>query len=148
MTWGNQAGFFQPAYARGLFWLSLGLLGGCSHAARQATPTLLTTPQTIDIGVPACNAYLNRYLACHRAANIFPADELESHYQAMLSSLQQSAADPKVRPYLPARCVGLRQELDAAVQDRSCTAPATGTPPQTGQPASIAPVRTQNGGDR
>jgi hypothetical protein len=144
MELGNKAGFFRLADVRGLLWLSLGLLGGCSHAARTATPPPSpATPQAVDIGVPACNAYLNRYLACHRVAQIFPADALESHYQAMLSSLQQSAADPKVRPYLPARCIGLRQELDVALQGRSCTTSA-GTPAQAGRPASPPPVRTQN----
>lgn len=145
MDLGNQAGFFQRAYVRGLFWLPLGLLGGCSHAARKEAPPPPAAPQAVDIGVPACNAYLNRYLACHRAAHIFPADALEAHYQSMLSSLQQSAADPKARLYLPARCIGLRQELDAALQGRSCTDPATAsTLHQTGQPGSPTPVRTQN----
>ncbi|MBE1159767.1 hypothetical protein IGX34_05175 [Dyella sp. 7MK23] len=100
--------------------LLLGLLGGCSHATRKTVPPP-ATPQAVDIGIPACNAYLNRYLACHRAAHIFPADSLQSHYQAMLASLQQSAADPQVHPYLAARCIDMRQQLDAALQGRSCT---------------------------
>lgn len=145
MDLGNKAGFFQRAYVRGLFWLPLGLLGGCSHASRKEAPPQPVAPQAMDIGVPACNAYLNRYLACHRAAHIFAADALESHYQSMLSSLQQSAADPKVRPYLPARCVGLRQELDVALQGRSCTAPTTASAPHpAGQSGSAAPIRPQN----
>jgi hypothetical protein len=142
MELGNKAGFFRRTDMRPVFWLALGLLGGCSHAARKETPpTLPATPQAVDIGIPACNAYLNSYLACHRAAHIFPADTLESHYQAMLSSLQQSAADPHVRPYLAGRCVDLRQQLNAALQGRSCTAPGP-TSPAT--PASATPVRTQH----
>lgn len=145
MELGNKAGFFQRTYVQGLFWLLLGLLAGCSHAARKGAPPPPATPQAADIGVSACNTYLNRYLACHRAAHIFPADAVEAHYEAMLSSLQQSAADPKVRPYLPARCVGLRQELDAALQGRSCTAPtSTNASNPTGRPASPSPMRTQN----
>jgi hypothetical protein len=144
MELGNKAGFFQRTYILGGLWLSLTLLGGCSHAARKEVPPPPTVrPQTVDIGIPACNAYLNDYLACHRAAHIFSPDTLQSHYQAMLSSLQQSAADPQVRPYLAGRCVVLRQQLEMAVTGQSCTA-STGNPtPPAGQPASTAPIRTQ-----
>jgi hypothetical protein len=145
MELGNKAGFFQRAYVPGGFLLCAALLAGCGHAVRKsAPPPVQAAPQAVDMGIPACNAYLNRYLACHRAAGIFPADALESHYQTMLSSLQQSAADPKVRPYLPARCIVLRQELNAALQGRSCTAAAASAPSQAGQPISTAPVRPQN----
>jgi hypothetical protein len=145
MALDNKAGFFQRAYVQSAVWLSLGLLGGCSHAARKPTPPPPPPAvQATDIGIPACNAYLNSYLACHRAAHIFPADALQSHYEAMLSSLQQSAADPQVRPYLPARCVMLRQQLETTMQGQPCTTPATtSAPPQTGQPASTTPIRTQ-----
>jgi hypothetical protein len=148
MKLGNQAGFFQQTYiGRGL-WISLGLLGGCSHAARKETPpparATLAAP-AVDIGIPACDAYLNSYLACHRAAHIFSADTLQSHYQAMLLSLQQSAADPQLRPYLAGRCVVLRQQLQMTLQGRSCTVPAaTGTTSQNAQPASASPMRTQS----
>ncbi|GLQ51060.1 hypothetical protein [Dyella flava] len=142
---GNKADFFRRTDVRPVFWLALALLGGCSHATRKPTPPSTPSPQTVDIGIPACNAYLYSYLACHRAAHIFPADTLESHYQAMLLSLQQSAADPRVRPYLAGRCVDLRQQLNAALQGRSCTAPATNAD-ATSQPApaSTTPIRTQH----
>jgi hypothetical protein len=141
MDLANKAGFFQLAYARRGFLLLLGLLAGCSHAARKAPPVPTpAVPVAVDIGVPACNAYLNRYLACHRAAHIFPDDTLESHYQAMLSSLQQSASDPLVRPYLANRCIGMAQQLDAALQDRPCTT-ATATPSAT---TSSTPMRAQH----
>jgi hypothetical protein len=146
MTLGNKAGFFQRTYIQRGVWLSLALLGGCSHATRkEAPPPPVKAQQVVDIGIPACDAYLNSYLACHRAAQIFPADTLQSHYQAMLSSLQQSAADPQVRPYLAGRCVALRQQLEMTLQGRACSAPAT-TPatPQTHQPASTSPIRTQS----
>jgi len=139
MDLADKADFFQQAYGkRGLF-LLLGLLAGCGHATRKTLPAPVpTAPQAVDIGVPACNAYLNRYLACHRAAHIFSGDTLESHYQAMLSSLRQSASDPLVRPYLANRCIGMTQQLDAVLQGRPCTTPAA---PAT---ASSAPASTQH----
>jgi hypothetical protein len=135
MALGNKAGFFQRTYIQRGLWLALALLGGCSHAARKETPPPpVIVQQAVDIGISACNAYLNSYLACHRAAQIFPADTLQNHYQAMLSSLQQSAADPQVRPYLAGRCVALRQQLEMTLQGRSCAAPATiRATPQTKQ---------------
>jgi hypothetical protein len=137
MDLANKAGFFQQAYGKQGLFLLLGLLAGCSHAARQAPPAPTpAAPQTVDIGVPSCNAYLNRYLACHRAAHIFSDDTLESHYQTLLSSLQQSASDPLVRPYLANRCQGMSQQLDAVLQGRPCTAPAA--------TASSSPVRAQH----
>jgi hypothetical protein len=141
MDLANEAGFFRQAYMKHSLWLVLGLLAGCSQAARNA-PTAPTpiAPAAVDIGVPACNAYLNRYLACHRAAHVFPDDALESHYQAMLSSLQQSASDPLVRPYLAGRCIGMSQQLDAALQGRSCSA-AVATPAATTSPT---PIRAQH----
>jgi hypothetical protein len=141
MDLANEAGFFRQAYMKRSLLLLLGLLAGCSHAARKA-PTAPTpvAPAAVDIGVPACNAYLNRYLACHRAAHIFSDDALESHYQTMLSSLQQSASDPLVRPYLAGRCIGMSQQLNAALQGRSCTAAAP-TPSAT---TSSTPMRAQH----
>jgi hypothetical protein len=142
MVLGNKAGFFRWAYVRHGFWFAFALLGGCGQATRkQASPPIPPTLQAVDIGIPACNAYLNDYLACHRAARIFAPDTLQGHYQAMLSSLQQGAADPQVRPYLAGRCVVLRQQLMASLQASSCAAPVTG--PQTGTPLSAAPIRPQ-----
>jgi hypothetical protein len=146
MTLGNKTGFFRRTYIQQGLWLSLGLLGGCSQAARkEAPPPPVNAQQAVDIGIPACNAYLNSYLACHRAAQVFPADTLQSHYQAMLSSLQQSAADPQVRPYLAGRCVALRQQLEMTLQGRSCSAPTTvHATPQANKPGSAPPIRTQS----
>jgi hypothetical protein len=126
---GNTAGIFRQPYVYRILWLSLGLLGGCSHAVRKAPAAPPATTAAVDIGVPTCNAYLNRYLACHRAAHIFPADSLDGHYQAMLSSLRQGANDPSVRPYLSNRCLGLTQQLDAALQGRPCLPPSPSTTP-------------------
>ncbi|GGA06216.1 hypothetical protein [Dyella caseinilytica] len=140
MDLANKTDFFQQAYVRQGLFLLLGLLAGCGHAARKTIPTAApAAPQVVDIGVPACNAYLNRYLACHRAAHVFSGDVLENHYQSMLSSLRQSASDPLVRPYLASRCIGMTQQLDAALQGRPCTATAASL-----ATASSAPVSTQH----
>jgi hypothetical protein len=145
MEVGNKAGFLRRTDVRLAFGFAIGLLGGCTHAVRKETPSgPPTSAQTVDIGIPACNAYLNSYLACHRAAHIFSADTLESHYQAMLLSLQQSAADPKVRPYLAGRCVDLRHQLNDALQGRSCTAPAA----NTGATSQAAPASTPPAGSQ
>lgn len=137
MALGDKASFFRRTYIQCGFVLSLGLLGGCSHAVRkQAQLPASPAGTAVDIGIPACNAYLNSYLACHRTAHIFPADTLQSHYQVMLSSLQQSAADPQVRPYLAGRCVVLRQQLEATLPGHSCTPASTSA-------ASSPPIRTQ-----
>lgn len=144
MERGNKAGFFHPADIRGFLALSIGLLlGGCSHAARkEAPPSTPPISKAATIGVPACDAYLSRYLACHRAAGIYPTDTLQIHYQAMLLSLQQSAGDPQVRLYLANRCSGLNQQLNAALQGRSCPAQDALSPPP--QSVSTTPTRAQN----
>jgi hypothetical protein len=140
MDLAKKAVFFRQTDCRKGLFLLLGLLAGCSHATRQAPPVTAPRPsQTVNIGVPACNAYLNRYLACHQVLHSFSGDSLQSHYQAMLASLQQSAADPQVRPYLANRCLGMSQQLDDALQGRPCTAPAA-----SAATPSSTPMRTQH----
>lgn len=98
------------------------LLAGCAttRPARQAPP-----PAPVAVtGVPSCDAYLAGYLACHRAAAIFPADQLQTHYQAMRDSLLDAARDPQTRPYLDARCRLLASQLQQSLQGRACTAVA------------------------
>lgn len=96
------------------------LLSGCGQAVKKppAPPV-----QAAATGVPACDDYLNSYLACHSAAGIYPTQTLQTHYQAMRDSLLQEAGDPRTRPYLANRCLGLAQQLHDALQGRSCTAP-------------------------
>jgi hypothetical protein len=60
----------------------------------------------------------------------------------MRLSLQQGAGDPRVRPYLANRCLGLTQQLQATLQGRSCTAQAVRSPAT--QPVSATPARPQN----
>jgi len=103
------------------------LLLGCSHSVRK--PALQPPAVEAITGVPACDAYLGEYLACHRAAGTYPADALQGHYQAMRDTLVQEAADPQVRPYLAHRCQGLVQQLRDTLQGRACAPPAAGAPP-------------------
>lgn len=119
----NKAGdFFTARYAKAkILIVLLGgmLLAGCNHAVRPSRhlPASSAVTQT---GIPACDSYLDHYLACHRAADIYAPDKLQSQYQAMRGTLLQEAADPKVRPYLAYRCMGLTRQLNAALKGRSC----------------------------
>ena len=129
MELANKAGFFRQAFANRSIGLALallvaGFLAGCSHAPRKVTlPPAPPKPVAIT-GIPPCDTYLDSYLACHRAAGIYPPGALEAHYQAMRSSLLQDANDPRTRPYLANRCIGLQAQLSAALNGRSCNAPA------------------------
>ena len=100
------------------------ILAGC--AATRPAPTPAAIP--VVTGVASCDAYLASYLACHRAAGIFPAEQLSAHYQAMHDSLLAAAHDPQAKPYLDARCRGLANQLQASLQGRSCDAPPAASP--------------------
>ncbi|BFI95450.1 MAG: hypothetical protein RSP_09600 [Rhodanobacter sp.] len=95
------------------------LLAGCA-TTRPVRP-VASVPPAIT-GVASCDGYLSSYLACHRAAAIYPADQLQAHYQAMRSSLLQSARDPQVQPYLDARCRLLENQMLQSLQGRTCAA--------------------------
>jgi len=96
------------------------LVAGCGQGVRKPLPT--PPPQKVALtGIPACDSYLDSYLACHRAAGTYAADTLQTHYQAMRDTLSQEANDPAVRPYLANRCIGLAQQLQASLQGRACT---------------------------
>lgn len=99
------------------------LLAGCA-TTRPTRPAAPPAPAVVT-GIPSCDAYLAGYLACHRAAAIFPADQLQAHYQAMRDSLLQASRDPQTRPYLDARCRLLSSQLGQRLQGRSCDTPAT-----------------------
>lgn len=123
----NAAGFFCcPGFFQGRGLVKAGFLAsalflfGCSHAVKKPVPPP-TSSAAAHTGIPACDAYLNSYLACHSAAGTYPADALQTHYQAMRDTLLQEASDPGVRPYLANRCQGLTQQLRDALQGRSCT---------------------------
>ncbi|WP_243049481.1 hypothetical protein [Dyella sp. RRB7] len=72
-------------------------------------------------GIPACDAYLASYVACHRAAAIFPPDQIQAHYQDMQASLVHDSLDPTIRPQLGARCTLLTQQLKQVLHGQSCS---------------------------
>jgi hypothetical protein len=80
-------------------------------------------PPSARTGIPACDAYLSTYLACHRAAGIFPPDQLQDRYQAMRDSLLRDSRDPDIRPQLGSRCRSLSDSLRGALHGKSCNAP-------------------------
>lgn len=126
----NSTGFFRLTGAAKAMILIPGLfLFGCGHAVKK--PVIPPAPPKTETvtGIPACDTYLARYLACHRAAGTYPTDTLQTHYQVMHDTLLQEAGDPGVRPYLANRCQGLSQQLQDRLQGRPCVSPAAlGTP--------------------
>jgi hypothetical protein len=139
----NSTGILRLSYACRWACLATGLLmGGCSHATRKTAPPPPAPPhQAVVTGIPACDAYLSSYLTCHRAAGTYNDATLQTHYQAMTQSLQHDANDPLVRPYLNDRCMGLTQQMTAALNGRSCSAQAPSTQPAN-LPPSATPPRT------
>ena len=71
-------------------------------------------------GIPVCDDYLASYMACHRAAAIFSADQLPARYQAMRTSLLLDSENPDIRPQLAARCNSLATQLREALHGKSC----------------------------
>lgn len=125
MEMANRLDFFRQAFTARSSGLLLALLiAGCSHAPAKLTLPPAPPQPVAATGISPCDAYLDSYLACHRAAGIYPPDALQAHYQAMRSSLLQDANDPRTRPYLANRCMGLRDQLNVALHGRSCNAPA------------------------
>jgi hypothetical protein len=111
------------------------LLAGCGHGPVRAGPSPLPAaaapppaPVPVQTGIPACDAYLASYLACHQAAGIFAPDELPQRYQAMRDSLSREARDPATRPQLPGRCAVLAEGMREALDGKSCGT----TPPGPG----------------
>ncbi len=82
-------------------------------------------------GIAACDDYLSSYLACHRAAEIYAPDQLQSRYEAMRTSLLRDSRNPDIRPQLANRCNSLSNQLRQALHGKSCAAspaPASSTP--------------------
>jgi len=107
---------------------------GATHR-EQATPTRSKPAAEPDLsgntGIAACDDYLSSYLACHRAAAIFPPDQLPSRYEAMRAGLLRDAKNPEIRPQLAARCNSLASQLRQALHGKPCAAnpaPASSSP--------------------
>lgn len=86
-------------------------------------------PDRTDIA--ACDDYLSSYLACHRAAQIFAPDQLQSRYEAMRTNLLRDSQNPDVRPLLAERCNSLARSLRQALHGKPCAtepAPAASSP--------------------
>ena len=98
-----------------------------SHHA--TAPSDASLPE--QTGIPACDDYLSSYLACHRAAGIFSAEQLPLRYEAMRTNLLRDSQNPDVRPQLGERCNSLARSLREALHGKSCSpnpAPADSTP--------------------
>lgn len=102
------------------------------HVSRAASKPAAAKPDlSEDTGITACDDYLASYLACHRAAAIFPPNQLQSRYEAMRAGLLRDARNPDIRPQLAARCNSLASQLRQALHGKPCAeapAPATSTP--------------------
>ncbi|MEO6799477.1 MAG: hypothetical protein ABI178_06035 [Rhodanobacter sp.] len=103
----------------------------------QQAPTASSAGSTSDenasdrTGIAACDDYLSSYLACHRAAQIFAPDQLQSRYEAMRNSLLRDSKNPDIRPQLAERCNSLARSLRQALHGKSCEAspaPAASSP--------------------
>jgi len=99
--------------------------------AGDASTTAAPANLPASTGIAACDDYLASYMACHRAANIFPATQLQSRYNAMRTSLLRDSLDPDIRPQLAARCNSLASMLRDTLHGKSCdvnAAPASTSP--------------------
>ena len=94
---------------------SAGASSGSSKS--KAAPSQALPDQT---GIPACDNYLNTYIACHQAAAIYPPDQIEGRYEAMRDSLLRDSLDPDIRPQLGNRCTSLANQLHQALHGKSC----------------------------
>jgi hypothetical protein len=108
-------------------WLAaaaLGLAGCASSPLKHSAATQPVAAQTIPnvTGIPACDAYLASYQACHLAARIYPSEQIDAHYQTMRASLLQSAQDSTIRAQLSARCLALSMQQRGALQGHDCAA--------------------------
>jgi len=101
------------------------------HAAASGSRPAAESDLSGTTGIAACDDYLASYLACHRAAAIFPPDQLPSRYEAMRAGLLRDAKNPQIRPQLAARCNSLASQLRQALHGKPCAgnpAPSSSTP--------------------
>ncbi|HEX7815700.1 hypothetical protein [Dyella sp.] len=93
-----------------------------ASAQRPAAPTvhMATVTDSTRTGIPACDSYLDSYVACHRAAGIFSDEQIQSRYDQMRRSLIEDANDPDMRSQLGSRCAALSSELRNVLKGKSC----------------------------
>lgn len=91
-----------------------------THRAARSTATSSDASLPEHTGIPACDDYLSSYLACHRAAGIFSAEQLPLRYEAMRTNLLRDSQNPDVRPQLAERCNSLARSLREALHGKSC----------------------------
>jgi hypothetical protein len=100
-------------------------------AASKAKPAAKPLPDST--GIPACDDYLASYVACHRAAAIYPPDQIEPRYQTMRTSLLTDSLDPAIRPQLGARCTSLALVLRQSLHGKSCATISPSTAASSGR---------------
>jgi hypothetical protein len=113
-------------------------LAGCASTpgnqpAKTSGAGVTNATGTATTGIPACDAYLASYVACHRTAAIFPPDQIQAHYQDMRASLLHDSLDPTVRPQLGARCIALTQQLKQVLRGQSCATASASSPASSGR---------------
>ncbi|MFC4728203.1 hypothetical protein [Coralloluteibacterium thermophilus] len=107
---------------------ALVLIAGCAQNARPPAPeTAVEAPATDAAttgatGVAVCDAYLDRYQACHAVIGAYPAGEIGERYRAMRDNLVRRAADPQTRAQAEDQCRMLSAAMDEALDGRPCGA--------------------------
>jgi hypothetical protein len=112
--------------------------GSPRSAVRKASSAVSDAGLPSSTGIPACDDYLASYRSCHRAAAIYPADQIDSRYEQMRHTLLRDSQDPDIRPQLTNRCNSLASNLKQALHGKSCAPDAA--------PASTSPAAAGSGG--
>ncbi len=107
------------------------VVGATATTAKPKPAKPQGTPLPEKTGISACDDYLASYVACHRAAAIFPPDQIQGRYEDMRSSLLRDSMNPDVRPELGSRCTSLAISLRQALHGKSCDATNTAAPAST-----------------
>ncbi|WP_250625705.1 hypothetical protein [Pinirhizobacter soli] len=111
---------------------------GTGNTVRKASSSVSDAGLPSSTGIPACDDYLASYRSCHRAAAIYPADQIDSRYDQMRHTLLRDSQDPDIRPQLSNRCNSLASNLKQALHGKSCAPDAA--------PASTSPAAAGSGG--
>lgn len=103
---------------------------GCAGAPR-STPSApapdaaaMTQAAGAPTGIRTCDAYLERYRACHAMIGAYRAEQVEDRYQALRDKLMERVGTPEGRERAQAECRMLSEAMDAALEGRACTADA------------------------